>query len=268
MKNFNRSDIIKVVICFLLFTFFIQCKTQTAVKKNSPATGQDNSQNSVDWPGTYGGTLPCADCPGIETEIKLGKNLQFSKKLRYLGKSGQRQELSGTFSWNTAGSRVVLNIPGGNPSQEYYLVGENKIIMLDIQGNRITGNLADQYVLGKLNTAILEKYWKLTELQGRPINVNAGMTSEPHIIFKEKDNRVNGNGGCNSFSGSYTLKSNDGISLSKIISTLMACSQMDTESDFFKVLEMADSYIVSGDTLVLKKDRMTPLARFEAVYFK
>jgi len=268
MKSLNKAGVIKAVACLLFLSYLVQCKTQKAAKNDSAGTGQDNSQTSVDWPGTYSGNLPCADCPGIETEIRLSKNLQFIKKTKWLGKSGESQVVTGTFSWNAGGSQVSLNIPGGNPAQEYYMVGENKIIMLNILGNKITGDLANRYILAKLNTALLEKYWKLTELRGRPINVTAEMNREPHIIFREKDNRVNGNGGCNNFSGSYTLKSNDGIELSKIMSTLMACPQMNTESEFLKMLQMADSYYVSGDTLILNKGKMAPLARFQAMYFK
>jgi heat shock protein HslJ len=259
----------RVLPVFLLIMIpFLQCKTQPAATNKHETGKQDNSQNSLDWPGTYGGVLPCADCPGIETEIVLNKNLQFIKKTKWLGKSDESRELSGTFSWNADGNRITLDVPGGNPGKELYLVGENKIIMLDIEGNRIAGDLANQYILGKLNTAILEKYWKLTELHGRSIPVYATVNREPHIIFKDKDNRVNGNGGCNNFSGTYILKSNDRITLSKIMSTLMACKQMETENEFFKVLQMADNYYVSGDTLILNKARMAPLARFQAVYFK
>jgi copper homeostasis protein (lipoprotein) len=268
MMSFKKAVVTKTFISLLIFSYLLQCKTPTAVKDEHVATGQDNSRNSVDWSGSYEGVLPCADCPGIETEIVLSKDMQFSKKTKYLGKTGETQEVSGTFLWNEAGNQVILNIPGGNPAQEFYLVGENKIIMLDIQGNRISGDLANRYVLGKLNTAILEKYWRLTELRGKPVMINAGMNREPHVIFKEKDNRVNGNGGCNSFSGMYTLKSNDRIIISKVISTMMACPQMATESEFLKVLQMADNYYVSGDTLILNRARMAPLARFQAVYFK
>ena len=267
MMGFNRPVLLKAAIYLFIFIAFLQCKTHQVVTNDQKTVKGDNSHNTMDWPGTYGGVLPCADCPGIETEIVLGKNMQFIKKTTWLGKSGEMQELSGTFSWNAEGNQVSLKIPGGNPAEEYYMVGENKITMLNIEGNLIRGDLADQYVLGKLNTAILEKYWKLTELSGRPVSVSAAMNKEPHIIFREKDNRVNGNGGCNSFSGTYTLRSNDRLTLSKIMSTLMACPQMETENEFFKVLQMADNYFVSGDTLILNKARMAPLARFQAVYF-
>jgi heat shock protein HslJ len=60
------------------------------------------------------------------------------------------------------------------------------------------------------------------------------------------------------------------IKFSKISATMMACmdaSVRETESQFFKVLEMADNYYVTGDTLQLNRARMAPLAKFEAVYF-
>jgi hypothetical protein len=46
----------------------------------------------------------------------------------------------------------------------------------------------------------------------------------------------------------------------------MACPNLETETHFFKALQMADNYILNGDTLILNKARMAPLARFEAVY--
>jgi heat shock protein HslJ len=105
-------------------------------------------------------------------------------------------------------------------------------------------------------------------LRGRPIPADSTANREAHIIFKERDFRVNGNGGCNNFSGSFFLESNSRITLSKIMSTLMACKQMETETEFFKVLQMADNYTVTGDTLILNKTGTESLARFQAVYFK
>lgn len=41
-------------------------------------------------------------------------------------------------------------------------------------------------------------------------------------------------------------------------------NSMQLESDFLRVLEEADNYVITGDTLVLNKARMAPLARFKA----
>jgi len=43
---------------------------------------------------------------------------------------------------------------------------------------------------------------------------------------------------------------------------------METEREFLQVLETADSYFLKGDTLMLNRARMAPLARFENVFLK
>jgi len=56
-----------------------------AANRHRYSTG-DNSSNALDWPGTYTGLVPCADCNGIETSITLNKELIYSIKTTYLGK--------------------------------------------------------------------------------------------------------------------------------------------------------------------------------------
>ena len=112
---------------------------------------------------------------------------------------------------------------------------------------------------------LVEKYWKLTELYGEPVNTTEG-GREAHIIFNKEENRITGNSGCNTFNGSFTLKPGNRISFSKTMSTMMMCANMETEMKMYQVLEAADNYTINGDKLVLNKARMAPLARFEAVY--
>jgi heat shock protein HslJ len=118
------------------------------------------------------------------------------------------------------------------------------------------------------STGLKEKYWKLTEINGKPVKVDSSFMKEPHVIFKEAQNQVNGNGGCNGFGGEYELKAPNRIKIERIISTQMACPALDIENQFTKVLTEADNYYVNGDTLILNKARMAPLARFVAVYMK
>jgi len=113
--------------------------------------------------------------------------------------------------------------------------------------------------------SLVEKYWKLLELHGNPITPG---NKEAYIIFKMEGNQFNGNAGCNNFAGSYELKGPDRITISNPIATMMMCPNMETERNFFKVLEMADSYAVRNDTLSLHRARMAPLARFVAVYLR
>jgi heat shock protein HslJ len=142
------------------------------------------------------------------------------------------------------------------------------IKQLDMNGNQITGDLADKYVLRKALPEITNKYWKLVELMGKKVQHNEINKREPHMILRYDGNKVTGSGGCNTFNSTYELKEGSRITFSKVAATLMACENMETEHEFFRILEMADNYFLSADTLVLHKARMAPLARFEAVYFK
>lgn len=88
------------------------------------------------------------------------------------------------------------------------------------------------------------------------------------MILKKEKNRVQGQGGCNTFFGTYELKEPGRIRFSPMASTLMACPNLDQETAFLSVFEKADSYIIKGDTLQLIKARMAPLAKFQAVYLR
>lgn len=239
----------------------ISCKTPAT--SNSLPTG-DNSMTSLDWNGTYTGIMPCADCEGIETTLQLMKDKTYTLTRNYHGKSIEPVTSSGTFSWDASGANIQLS--GEDPGK--YKVGENQLMQLDKDGNRITGELASKYMLTKDLSGLTEKYWKLVELNGKPVTKTDDMRKEPHMILHTAGKRINANGGCNSMMGSYELQSGNRIRFTQMAGTLMACPNMEVEDRFRKVLEMADNYNLNGDTLILNKARMAPLARFEAVYLK
>lgn len=105
------------------------------------------AQNALDYEGKYKGVLPCADCEGIETELTLDRNGNYVLKTTYLGKSATSFEKSGTYTWAEDGGTIILSDITDAPNR--YFVGENQIFQLDMEGNRITGNLADKYILKK-----------------------------------------------------------------------------------------------------------------------
>ncbi len=136
-------------ICYCLFSIiiiFIGCSPKINTTQALP-TG-DNSMVSLDWDGTYTGTIPCADCQGIETSLTLKKDKTYLLKTKYIGKSDIFKEKSGTFTWNTEGSTIILQGITNAPNQ--YLVGENILFQLDMSGKRITGAMADLYTLRKV----------------------------------------------------------------------------------------------------------------------
>jgi len=118
-------------------------------KRNSSSVSTDihTSRNSLDWHGTYHGVVPCADCDGIETVLTLNPDHTFELSSTYLGKGRDAVGTRGTFGWNTDGNTITLSGIANGPNQ--YFVGENKILQLDMSGQRITGSLSDRYVLQK-----------------------------------------------------------------------------------------------------------------------
>lgn len=104
-----------------------------------------NSQNSVDWMGTYEATLPCADCPGIKTVLVLHEDETFEMSNEYLERDSKFED-KGTFEWQNNGSIVHLK---GKDTDVKLKVGENILFQLDQEGNEITGDLAEHYIYKK-----------------------------------------------------------------------------------------------------------------------
>ena len=225
------------------------------------------SQNSLDWEGTYRGILPCEDCEGIEATLMLSKDLTFKQKYRYIGKSDAPQESAGKFSWNKNGSGIILGSTDGGANIQYS-VGENSLAQLDVQGNKIGGNDAARHILTKTNYDILEKYWKLVDLNGEKVATDSTFKKEAHIIFKEADNRITGNGGCNTIGGVYSIRGQNKLSVSNLFSTKMFCQNMDLETAFLALLQSAESFNLRGDSLLINSAQSPGAAKFVAVYMK
>ncbi len=221
-----------------------------------------------EWIGTYRGIVPCADCEGIQTELSLNKNKTFDLIIRYLGKRDGTHAYTNKFSFSKDGSTVILGglKDEGIPNQ--YLVNINSLIQLDMEGNKIAGELADKYVLQKGKPAVEEKYWKMVILHGRELGPEDKSRNEPNLMLKAEGNRLTGSGGCNSFSGSYVLEGDKQITFSQIASTKMECTNMEIEPEFLRVLTIVDEYKISNDTLSLSRGSDPASVKFVAVYRK
>ncbi|MEB2786038.1 copper resistance protein NlpE [Algoriphagus persicinus] len=109
----------------------------------------DNSATSLDWNGTYRGTVPCARCEGIETTLILNIDRTYKLSTHYFGLNDALEEVdTGTFTWDETGSFITLEKVSNGPTQ--YKVGENRLWQLDKESKRITGDLADHYILTKI----------------------------------------------------------------------------------------------------------------------
>ncbi len=251
---------VSLIIAILLFASFTSCNSQRKITTNKSVLNADNSRTSIDWPGIYLGILPCADCEGIKIQIELKEDYSYSQRTQYIGKSDSIFQEKGRFVWNDAGGVITLD----NSNHQSYQVGENVLFHPDKNGNRITGDLSENYTLKKEKVEITGKNWKLIRLNGQPVKL---ANREPFIILNE-DFSVNGNSSCNSFNGKYDLTNGNRIKFSPFAMTKMACIDNNIEDEFMQVLEKTTSFSVSSNELIFQDEFETSLAKFEWDYFK
>jgi len=211
------------------------------------------SQHSLDWKGTYEGVLPCADCEGIQTQITIDVDKNYTRKVTYL-KDGNKDtyEEQGLFAWNKQGTKIILKSTSEN---KYYQVGENYIRALDMNGNIITGALAEKYVLQKITktNSIEDKKWRLISFMGKKINE---ASEEFFILFNSQEKRMQTKVGCNRMSGNYVLDiDKKELTIKQIMSTMMACEEAIIQDfKYAEQLEKITHFSIDGQKLVQKID--------------
>ncbi|HSD13822.1 MAG TPA: copper resistance protein NlpE [Flavobacterium sp.] len=144
---------------FLVFSLMtltiIGCKKEVKTEMQTPVEKADTttvvpdmhtSEISLDWDGTYKGVIPCADCPGIETELTLNKDKTYELSVLYRDREQKPTVTKGTFTWNDAGSIIKLDKAG---TETQYKVGEGRLTMLDHSGKEIESALKSNYILHK-----------------------------------------------------------------------------------------------------------------------
>jgi len=146
----------KLFIVAIVATFaFVSCGNKNK-QAQSDATVEDtsmvqqkpdshNAKNSLEYKGTYTGRIPSASGEGILVAITLSDST-YVKKMEYVNKKNSTSEEKGKYTWNNAGNTITLQ---GSEKPNQYFVGENSLSQLDMDGNTITGELADMYILKK-----------------------------------------------------------------------------------------------------------------------
>lgn len=127
-------------------------KTENAGEVTSTETvefiNEHTSEHSLDWSGEYHGVLPCADCEGIETTVRLNQDKTFTITEEYLKKPTLVIESKGVFNWDKTG--LIITLEAEDHLKRSYKVIENGIILLNSQGKENQGELAEYYKLAKI----------------------------------------------------------------------------------------------------------------------
>lgn len=115
----------------------------------------------------------------------------------------------------------------------------------------------------KSETSLVDTKWVLTKLNGDVVNFTIPDLEQPFIKLTQKDYSVSGNGGCNSFGGTFSLKINQHIEFSQMLATMRHCEDNGIESVFMGNLQKTSTYVIVKDELTLKDENGYVLATFE-----
>ncbi|MEO7523951.1 MAG: copper resistance protein NlpE [Ferruginibacter sp.] len=122
-------------------------KLATESNMITAAIDSTNSQNTPKWKGTYEGVFPCDDCVGTVIKLMLNVDSSYMITVKYLKpKDSKETTWEGKFVWITAST---IQLQASREIRAKYIVAENKLIQLDVNGRQVEGEMAHKYILNK-----------------------------------------------------------------------------------------------------------------------
>ena len=111
------------------------------VDHNSPSSAAPGFDAKA-FAGTYGGTLPCADCPGIDTSIAFTPEGGYTLSEVYRDRDAGSFVSKGTWTVKEDGKTLLLD-PEAKQEQDrwYVVVSPTELRALDQDGKPIESNL-------------------------------------------------------------------------------------------------------------------------------
>lgn len=126
-------------------------KTAQDETKNDSVSVADSVSADVDLTavaGTYEGTLPAADSPGIKTVLTINADSTYQLQQDYIDRKDGHDEASGVLQ--VLDGNVMMLVRPSSGEHSFYKVKDSKsIVMTDSLGNEPEGETAKLYVLTK-----------------------------------------------------------------------------------------------------------------------
>ncbi|WP_455672052.1 copper resistance protein NlpE [Phocaeicola sp.] len=130
--------------CLLISACNSNKKSSAKPEAATEVADMHNAENSLDYEGTYTGTFPAADCPGINITLTLKRDKTFELTSDYIDRKDATFKDTGNYTID--GNLITLF---NGDEKKYYKVGENTLTALDYDKKEITGDLANFYILHK-----------------------------------------------------------------------------------------------------------------------
>lgn len=202
-----------------------------------PAPDAHNSRNSLDWAATYVGTLPCADCPGIQIRLRLNRDESYELSTHNIDREKSPSQVRGRFTWQANGNAITLDAKGGG---RQLLIGEGRAALLQ-PGAAPTWPQPPQQLLtrvkplaaAELARTLEAHHWTLVWSADAKDQAIAGLPAGAMrpLAFNFTASRFSIEGGCNRSMGGYQIDAEGRLNFGRMASTMMACEPGLTEVD-------------------------------------
>lgn len=107
-----------------------------------------SSADHSDWSGKYDGLLPCDDCIGVKTELRLNPDFSYHLRETYLGHSTRTKLYEGSFEFSQTDPKMIVLDDQAN--QRKYSLDEDALEMRNFDGTEITTVLKPHYKMQKI----------------------------------------------------------------------------------------------------------------------
>lgn len=146
-----------IILAVAALAVFASCSdkkaAQSVVDKDSVSVVDNTASENANLDltsiaGTYEGTFPAADGPGIKTVLTIKADSTYQLEQDYVDQKDGHDEASGVFKV-LDGNVLMLVRPSSGEHTFYKVKDANSIVMTDSVGNEPEGETAKFYVLKK-----------------------------------------------------------------------------------------------------------------------
>ncbi len=122
-------------------------KAQCSTTADTTACSKSANVKDTTVVGTYFGTLPCADCSGIETTVTFNADDSYSKVSKYL--DTETKEFKEEGKYHFCCKRKIATLVSSKNDTTLFAVEGNQIVLLGADGKKTEGDLSEHYILKK-----------------------------------------------------------------------------------------------------------------------
>ena len=220
--------------------------------------------NAMHYLGMYKGIISRKNKGKTATVLELSEVFVYTISADTLDKDKEVIE-KGTFRWLADGKSILLTSDNGIEME--FRVRKDKLTLISNSEEMVFEKMKSSEVITMESEAtaaalisFIDQKWNITSIDNKPINAK-GIKKDYYVVFG-KNRKFQAFAGCNKIGGDFTLQK-EKINIRNIVSTEMACAEMEIENTLIKTLEEVDNIIQNNQIMYLRKKGET-LIKFEA----